>query len=282
MGLNLLTGLAVPWGLWGGWMIFRLGFHGTMDFWKTYPSAVSSASGVAIYAHLNFLSQIFSKISGIREIFKARGILFLSFGLFALIWIAKRDRKWVVFCIFAWIHFIWWIFFTPKVQARYLMPTYVICILANIYLVSFLFQQTSFFVGTKIPKSIKVTLAAVIVASSLVPIFLNGSVRWENFHFCGLSRQLAIQKFWRAQENHPIVYTTEFTYGHDNDMVLTAPHTIVPVAELEIVEKSKNGWILVGEMATTSLVTRLQNSHCTPLFLAPSTDEGFWSCQENP
>jgi hypothetical protein len=100
----------------------------------------------------------------------------------------------------------------------------------------------------------------------------------KNYRGCGFQRQLVIAEFWKDQKERPPVYTSEMTYGHDNDMVIAAPHKTIPVDENEIVGQSRGGWIIVGENHSAKLMEKLQARRCKASFLAPNPDEGFWSC----
>ncbi len=283
-GIRTFLGIAAPFALLIWAMSRHAGWDTAWTFIKNYPQMMRSINGAGIPSDVHFtvgliLDQLFLKATHLPEILKWRGILLAGFGTLLGIGIyLQGNRKWAPFVLFAFAQLAWWWGLSPGVQARYLMPAFLILALIN---VDWLTRRLSNWI-TPPPRALNwiAFLALSIVAGSQV------RASWKehagNFENCGFCRQTAIQDYWKSQPSpRPNLYAfSNAGYLHDLDLVLTAPSTIRPIHDPQHFPRDPMNWVSVGEFAVENAPAVLRKHKCRPVFTVGTQERGFWTCQK--
>lgn len=286
---KLFAGIALPWGLWILWMALSLGPLQSFLFWKNYPAIMraTNGGGLATGAGLSlgfFLHQIVDKVHALPTILKARGLVLASLGIVSSLWLYPRQKEWKPWCAFSWIHLLWWFFLSPGVQARYLMPAFLILSILNLKAGFLIVQRQNFWQRQKLWRLPRTSPAMIAFLGAFVIMKFSLSIgsswqrNWNNMESCGFCRQLKAQEYWLRLPQRPTLYSTSTSYVRDLDLVLTAPHELEPLpAPTELVSP---GWITVGEFAKQGTLEQLKNRHCHPVFELDLSQDGFWECRQ--
>jgi len=299
-----LVGIAAPWLIWIGWMAARMGLGGTVRFWINYPKIMKAANGAGLPDHApeSLSAWAFETIRKVRSgigLMKARSFLLIVLGFGA--WVLRPPTRAKVLPIFALAHLAWWVFLSPGIQSRYLLPVVVSGWLAFIAAVWLPLSRAgiSYLSAHKRRSIIRwdwvlacSVFAWVVAGTSMI---LQVSQSWkkdnESVSDCGFCRQLQLQAYWKSlPEPRPRLLSLSSDLAHDADLVLTAPHEIELRDLKNISPPERTQWVLWGEepaLGFSGMFERIKLWNCQPIYAfshalsrpEEAGGEGFYQCQ---
>lgn len=294
--VSLVSGLALPWIFWIGWMILEMGSSQTFEWWLNYPEIMRETNGAGLPPHLTFqglLTEFFQKLPLALELFKPRTLL-ISLAGYA--WAtyrifktqpskSKPDPVAIILPLiwtFSTLHLAWWFLLSPGAQARYVFPAAVALWISALYFVFAILRHLLSFL--KKPPLPYLTITAAFLLVLFVVTAARVSATWnlnrDNFETCELCRQLAIQTFWKNTEERPDLIYTSGSHA-DKELLLTAPYETQRLDfkkfSLRLPEASTS-WVTYGDFSPPETKTFLRRHQCKPAFVIPHRMDGFWKC----
>lgn len=301
-----LIGLSAPIAFVLTAFLVTFGARETLSILRSYPAIMKAANGAGLGAEwapsLHFFqSLILTKLHTLPTILKLRGVIFFVVGAFLSLRLSYRSRAFAPLIAFAWLHLIWWFFFTGATVSRYLMPAYLIFTLVNFIFVIGIMKKImrAFTSGS--------TVILIIGISSMLGyhayyLGLTTSKNWKNLEANPFYRQISAQNFWLLQledqsstrtgitKNIPLLYSTSTSaYAHDIDYVISQPYEFSTKKLLNPIEPfPSDGWIVLGELPEPTWFAAIQKAleagKCqsvagVPYFIAGQ--RGFYACQSH-
>jgi hypothetical protein len=294
--LLLLGGIAAPWLAWLAWMAAVLGVAGTWQFWADYPRLMREVNGAGLpgAGHLGFggwLTLVKTHLLAVFDFLKPRSVLLAAVGLAGLWRLRRAFPAARALLVYAVLHGAWWVFLSPDVQSRYLVPFLV---LAWVAIVPALLEPIFLGLRTLVPEQlldpptrVGPVLAALCAAG--LAMVTQAGLEWRRDlrepGGCGFCRQLAAQGYWRGvagTASRPAsLWSTARGSDADSDLVLSAPYELRTFAVASDQSQAREGWVLVGENPQEGTEAYLRLHGYRPVFTLPGSTVGFWTLDTN-
>lgn len=278
--LFLLQGIALPFFLYWLWMVFVLGFGGSLTHLLSIPGTMRDANGAGLPQTLS-LNSLFSAclehIQSLPQILKVRSLLLALAGVIFLAVSTSRRIRFTSLTAFSFLfvilHLGWWFFLSPGAQARYLLPPllvlWVFCLFGVVHVIRRV-PQNLFPVVDPRQASLAFSIALLFFGFQVVNSWVQTASQWSHCAFC---RQRAIQTKWKQlHASAPLqelrARTTAQGHVPGLDLALSAPHALV---------KSPAPYVLVGPWHD-KLGFLEGTQGCKKIFGFPKMNEGIFQC----
>jgi hypothetical protein len=287
-------GLALPIGLWQAYMIAQLGVEGWLAYWKAYPQALKSQTGLQSLEASSksaiqlFFDKVIDRLSTAWSFLKIRSFVLALMGAVFLI---RNFRKGVVFqvaLVYTLIHFAWFFGMSTWVIPRYIFTSLtVLWIFAALWGVEFVtdgFERWLPSTGNKL-------LSRNSVLALIFPfLFVAGITgyravgEWKRSaaspDTCGFCQQRLMLHYWKELKNPPTVWSLGTEPG-DIGFLFSNHYQLREwqVPELDRADLPPSGdWVLYGLFSDRRVLDLIKRRGCTPVFTVSKTWFGFWKC----
>lgn len=284
---RLCAGLAAPWVVWVGWMVWVQGPGVTLDWWIKYPATMRSVNGgglpaadASIWDGVALRLKELDSVAGLSAWLlaglgaaRARSVL----GAFAGSWARG----------FMLVHALWWLVLTPGIQTRYLSGFFALSwSIAVMALLSMVKERMAARWGEVLCRAalIGLVLGGLAISIAQVPRTFKAVTRNsdEAATRCEYCRQKWLSRWWA--ENRDSVGVTDvnpllsYSTATMPDLEVTLLRK-TPVVRIRLDQKLPAASLaVVGQFSAEGTYDALLQRGCSPLQLYPGSREGFLRC----